>query len=58
MHSSLQVKEATVTTTWLCGTQRIMTVNVEFPGPAVEVAEGDALLVRVVNRGSYNVTVH
>jgi len=50
------VKEATVTR--LCGTQRIMTVNGQFPGPAVEVAEGDALIVRVVNRGSYNVTVH
>ena len=44
--------------TRLCGTQRIMTVNGEFPGPTVEVAEGDALIVRVVNRGSYNVTVH
>jgi laccase len=52
----LQVKEATVTR--LCMTQRIMTVNGEFPGPAVEVSEGDALIVRVVNRGSYNVTVH
>ncbi|XP_066340654.1 laccase-23-like [Miscanthus floridulus] len=50
------VKEATVTR--LCGTQRIMTVNGQFPGPTVEVAEGDALIVRVVNRGSYNVTVH
>jgi laccase len=50
------VKEATVTR--LCVTQRIMTVNGEFPGPTVEVAEGDALIVRVVNRGSYNVTVH
>ncbi|AQK56947.1 Laccase-23 [Zea mays] len=52
------VKEATVTR--LCGTQqqRIMTVNGQFPGPTVEVAEGDALIVRVRNRGSYNVTVH
>ncbi|XP_066356479.1 laccase-23-like [Miscanthus floridulus] len=50
------VKEATATR--LCGTQRIMTVNGEFPGPTVEVSEGDALIVRVVNRGSYNVTVH
>lgn len=46
--------------TRLCGTQqqRIMTVNGQFPGPTVEVAEGDALIVRVRNRGSYNVTVH
>ena len=56
MPSCLQVKEATATR--LCGTQRIMTVNGEFPGPTVEVSEGDALIVRVLNRGSYNVTVH
>ena len=56
MPACLQVKEATVTR--LCGTRRIMTVNGQFPGPTVEVAEGDALIVRVVNRGSYNVTVH
>ncbi|EES07861.1 hypothetical protein BDA96_05G006200 [Sorghum bicolor] len=55
-YHEFEVKEATVTR--LCGTQRIMTVNGEFPGPTVEVAEGDALIVRVVNRGSYNVTVH
>ncbi|XP_062201675.1 laccase-23-like [Phragmites australis] len=42
----------------LCKMQNVMTVNGQFPGPAVEVSEGDSLVVRVINRGSYNVTVH
>ncbi|OEL34568.1 putative laccase-17, partial [Dichanthelium oligosanthes] len=50
------IKEAAVTR--LCRTHSIMTVNGEFPGPAVEMSEGDSLIVRVINRGSYNVTVH
>jgi len=44
--------------TRLCRKHSIMTVNGQFPGPAVEVSEGDSLMVRVINRGSYNVTVH
>ena len=44
--------------TRLCRKHSIMTVNGQFPGPALEVSEGDSLMVRVINRGSYNVTVH
>ncbi|KAG2614515.1 putative laccase-17 [Panicum virgatum] len=50
------VQEAAVTR--LCRKHSIMTVNGQFPGPALEVSEGDSLMVRVINRGSYNVTVH
>ncbi|OEL24197.1 Laccase-23 [Dichanthelium oligosanthes] len=50
------IKEAAVTR--LCRKHSIMTVNGQFPGPAVEMSEGDSLIVRVINRGSYNVTVH
>ncbi|CAM0152175.1 unnamed protein product [Urochloa decumbens] len=50
------VQEASVTR--LCQNRSIMTVNGQFPGPAVEISEGDSLIVRVMNRGRYNVTVH
>ncbi|KAK3119557.1 hypothetical protein QOZ80_9AG0672170 [Eleusine coracana subsp. coracana] len=35
-----------------------MTVNGQFPGPSLEVNEGDCLVVKVTNKGPYNVTVH
>ncbi|CAL4912019.1 unnamed protein product [Urochloa decumbens] len=50
------VQEASVTR--LCRQRSIMTVNGQFPGPTVEISEGDSLIVRVINRGRYNVTVH
>ncbi|CAL4995975.1 unnamed protein product [Urochloa decumbens] len=50
------VQEASVTR--LCRNRSIMTVNGQFPGPTVEISEGDSLIVRVINRGRYNVTVH
>ncbi|CAO2143020.1 unnamed protein product [Urochloa humidicola] len=50
------VQEASVSR--LCRNRSIMTVNGQFPGPAVEINEGDSLIVRVINRGRYNVTVH
>ncbi|GJN07192.1 hypothetical protein PR202_ga25000 [Eleusine coracana subsp. coracana] len=50
------VKEAAVTR--LCKSQNIMTVNGQFPGPSLEVNEGDCLVVKVTNKGPYNVTVH
>ncbi|CAN6339324.1 unnamed protein product [Urochloa humidicola] len=50
------VQEASVSR--LCRNRSIMTVNGQFPGPAVEISEGDSLIVRVINRGRYNVTVH
>ncbi|CAN6335346.1 unnamed protein product [Urochloa humidicola] len=56
-----QYHEFVVQEAWvsrLCGNRSIMTVNGQFPGPAVEMNEGDSLMVRVTNRGRYNVTVH
>ncbi|KAL6905987.1 hypothetical protein ACP4OV_003588 [Aristida adscensionis] len=50
------IEEATVTR--LCGSRRIMTANGQFPGPALEVSEGDCVAVRVTNRGRQSVTVH
>ncbi|XP_021732559.1 laccase-12-like [Chenopodium quinoa] len=42
----------------LCKTVNAITVNGQFPGPTLEVYEGDTLVVNVVNRAKYNVTVH
>ncbi|KAL5580627.1 hypothetical protein UlMin_013069 [Ulmus minor] len=42
----------------LCKTQNIVTVNGQFPGPTLEVRNGDSLVVRVVNRVQTNVTIH
>jgi laccase len=44
--------------TRLCKSHNIMTVNGQFPGPAVAISEGDGLVVKVTNKGRYNVTVH
>ncbi|GLJ16994.1 hypothetical protein SUGI_0293930 [Cryptomeria japonica] len=44
--------------TRLCSTQTIVTVNGQFPGPTIEVREGDNLVVEVHNNGPYNVTIH
>ncbi|MQL91525.1 hypothetical protein Taro_024138 [Colocasia esculenta] len=42
----------------LCKTHRIITVNGMFPGPTLEVRNGDTLVVNVVNRARYDVTIH
>ncbi|KAJ9175944.1 hypothetical protein P3X46_014443 [Hevea brasiliensis] len=42
----------------LCKTQNVITVNGMFPGPTLEVNNGDTLVVSVVNRAQYNVTIH
>jgi len=42
----------------LCNTHNIITVNGQFPGPTLEVREGDTLVINVVNRAQYNVTIH
>ncbi|GLJ16995.1 hypothetical protein SUGI_0293940 [Cryptomeria japonica] len=44
--------------TRVCNTQTIVTVNGQFPGPTIEVQEGDNLVVEVDNNGPYNVTIH
>ncbi|KAG6433303.1 hypothetical protein SASPL_104911 [Salvia splendens] len=42
----------------LCKTQNAITVNGMFPGPTLEVNNGDTLVVNVVNTAQYNVTIH
>ncbi|KAK9168030.1 hypothetical protein Syun_000170 [Stephania yunnanensis] len=42
----------------LCKTHNAITVNGQFPGPTLEVNNGDTLVVNVVNRARYNVTIH
>ncbi|EEF41506.1 laccase, putative [Ricinus communis] len=42
----------------LCKTQNVITVNGMFPGPTLEVNNGDTLVVTVTNRAQYNVTIH
>ncbi|XP_052184538.1 laccase-3-like [Diospyros lotus] len=42
----------------LCRTPHVMTVNGQFPGPTLQVRNGDTLIVKVLNSGRYNVTLH
>ncbi|CAN4087464.1 unnamed protein product [Withania somnifera] len=42
----------------LCNTHNVIAVNGQFPGPTLEVNNGDTLVVNVVNRAQYNVTIH
>ncbi|KAG9140779.1 hypothetical protein Leryth_006963 [Lithospermum erythrorhizon] len=42
----------------LCKTQNVITVNGQFPGPTLEVNNGDTLVINVVNKAQYNVTIH
>lgn len=42
----------------LCKTRSAITVNGMYPGPTLEVNNGDTLVVNVVNRAQYNVTIH
>lgn len=42
----------------LCKTHNIITVNGQYPGPTLEVREGDTLVINVVNRAQYNATIH
>lgn len=46
------------TTTRLCSTKPIVTVNGKFPGPTLYAREDDTVLVRVVNHVKYNVSIH
>ncbi|MFQ6640501.1 hypothetical protein Gotur_016204, partial [Gossypium turneri] len=41
-----------------CNTHNRITVNGMFPGPTLEVRNGDSLEVKVVNKARYNVTIH
>ncbi|KAI3759888.1 hypothetical protein L1987_50272 [Smallanthus sonchifolius] len=42
----------------LCSSKPIVTVNGQFPGPTLYAREGDTMLVRVVNKVKYNVSIH
>ncbi|PSS34438.1 Laccase-5 like [Actinidia chinensis var. chinensis] len=42
----------------LCKTHNTITVNGMYPGPTLEVNNGDSLVINVVNRARYNVTIH
>ncbi|KAI3735019.1 hypothetical protein L6452_14505 [Arctium lappa] len=42
----------------LCKTHNSITVNGQFPGPTLEVNNGDSLVIHVVNKARYNVTIH
>ncbi|KAL6967766.1 Laccase-3 [Sarracenia purpurea var. burkii] len=42
----------------LCRTHNIITVNGQYPGPTLEVRDGDALVIKVTNNALYNVTIH
>ncbi|XP_052179270.1 laccase-12-like [Diospyros lotus] len=42
----------------LCKTHNSITVNGQYPGPTLEINNGDTLVVKVTNRARYNVTVH
>ncbi|XP_012087905.1 laccase-4 [Jatropha curcas] len=45
-------------TTRLCSSKPIVTVNGKFPGPTLYAREDDTVLVRVVNKVKYNVSIH
>ncbi|KAK7339788.1 hypothetical protein VNO77_20472 [Canavalia gladiata] len=42
----------------LCKKQVIVTVNGRYPGPTINVREGDTTIVHLLNQGSYNITIH
>ncbi|XP_048139890.1 laccase-13-like isoform X2 [Rhodamnia argentea] len=42
----------------LCRTHKIITVNGQFPGPILEVRDGDSLVIKTTNIAQYNVTLH
>ncbi|KAK3151350.1 hypothetical protein QOZ80_3AG0244770 [Eleusine coracana subsp. coracana] len=42
----------------LCMTQHVITVNDMFPGPTIEVYNGDTLAIKAINHAQYNVTLH
>ncbi|KAG0612319.1 hypothetical protein M758_6G018500 [Ceratodon purpureus] len=51
-----EIKNATFTRN--CHTVTVATVNGKFPGPTVEINEGDTLVIKVTNKQIYPVTMH
>ncbi|KAG2563838.1 laccase-19 [Panicum virgatum] len=44
--------------THLCNTTKIYVVNGQFPGPTLDVTDGDTVVVRVANRLDHGLTIH
>ncbi|BAF28716.1 laccase-19 precursor [Oryza sativa Japonica Group] len=44
--------------THLCNTTKIYVVNGQFPGPTVDVTEGDTVVVHVINKLPFGLTIH
>ncbi|XP_058215393.1 laccase-7-like [Rhododendron vialii] len=42
----------------LCKQQVVTAVNGSLPGPAIQVHEGDTLIIHVFNKSPYNLTIH
>ncbi|KAK4273391.1 hypothetical protein QN277_021804 [Acacia crassicarpa] len=55
-HYTFDVRMQNVTR--LCHTKSMVTVNGKFPGPPLVAREGDRVVVKVVNRVQYNVSIH
>ncbi|KAG4922040.1 hypothetical protein AAZX31_18G175100 [Glycine max] len=51
-------KVQTTTVNRLCNKRVIVTVNGQFPGPNINVSEGDTVVVHLLNEGPYNITIH
>ncbi|XP_051196568.1 putative laccase-9 [Lolium perenne] len=50
------IKESNITR--LCREKTILTVNGQFPGPAIYARRGDVVVVNVYNQGHTNITLH
>ncbi|XP_044476067.1 laccase-14-like [Mangifera indica] len=44
--------------TRLCSNTTILTVNGKYPGPTIHVHRGDTIIVDVINKAKYNITIH
>lgn len=44
--------------TRLCSTKPLLTVKGEYPGPTIQVQEGDEVEIIVTNKVSLNTTIH
>ncbi|KAK3120608.1 hypothetical protein QOZ80_9AG0690850 [Eleusine coracana subsp. coracana] len=44
--------------THLCNTTKIYVVNGQFPGPTIDVTDGDTVVVHVINRLDHGLTLH
>ncbi|RLM58508.1 laccase-15-like [Panicum miliaceum] len=47
-----------VNMTHLCKETLVTVVNGQLPGPVINVTEGDSVVVHVVNKSPYNMTIH